>query len=392
MKPVHALIAAVALFCPLASTPLFAGTFEIPTDLSQKEKPATIKVLIGKELKKVLIEAKGRYSIFNPFNALPVGEGIFTKRQWLSTSEKGLVWGELIPGIFQIRLVPADAVSTILVDGIEYRGCVEIYAIHGKLNVVNEIDVERYLKSTMASQSFNDIDEEVMDAIAITERTNTYYLVSRKLSAYWHVDAEQVHYQGYALAFQNQSIERAIDHTRHMVMTYQGMPFPACFVKNSAGKTASYTTIFRKDIEAPPGVETPFAGHERQKHHWTFSISKQDLVKALSAARMTEFNLYQDSKSQKVYGAQLKDSNRTHQFDFAKLQAALGSSLLKSNDFTIEAKGDKSVFKGFGEGNGVGLCLFSASAMADKGEKAPKILAFFFPGTKLEKIRSLDTI
>jgi stage II sporulation protein D len=390
MKKFNALIAASLSLCPMASLPLFAGRMEIPTDVSQKEKPATIKVLIGKEQNKILLEAKGRYSVFNPLNALPVTDGISTKRQWISSSSQGLVWGDLIPGIFQIRLVPSDASSSILVDGIEYRGCVEIYDINGKLHVVNEIDIERYLKSTMATQISNEMDEEVMDALAITARTHAYYIVSRKLSAHWHVDAIDTQYQGYALALQNLPVERAIDHTRHMVMTYQGMPFPATWVKNSAGKTANYATVYRKDIQAPSGVEAPFAAHERQKSAWTFSISKQDLAKALGSVKVTEFDLYQDNKSQKVYGVKLKDVSETRQFDFAKLQSALGQARLKSNDFTVQMTGDKIVFKGFGEGNGVGLCLFSANAMADKGERAPKILSSFFPETKLEKIRSMD--
>jgi stage II sporulation protein D len=177
-----------------------------------------------------------------------------------------------------------------------------------------------------------------------------------------------------------------------MVMTYQGMPFPAAWTKDSAGKTAEYAAILRKDVATPPGVEAPFAEHERQRHAWTFSISKQDLAKALGAVRVTEFDLYQDAKSKKVYGAKFKEGNETRQLDFAKLQTSLGQSLLKSNDFTIQVAGDKITFKGFGEGNGVGLCLFSANAMADKGERAPKILNGFFPKTKLEKIRSLDEL
>lgn len=390
MKKINALIAASLVACTMAPIPLLPKGVEIPTDVSLKTKPATIKVLIGKQLEKVLLEAKGRYSVYNPLNALPVTDGISTKRQWLSTSDNGLLWGDLIPGIFQIRLVPLDAQSTLLVDGIEYRGCVEIYDIKGKLHVVNEVDIERYLKSIMTSQFPNEMDEEVMDSIAITARTNAYYLVSRKLSAYWHVDAADVGYQGYAVTMQNLHVDRAINNTRHMVMTYQGMPFPTAWTKDSAGKTADFATVFRKDVQAPEGVEAAFAAHDREKHAWTFTMTKQELAKALGAAKVSEFDLYQDNKSQKVYGARLKEGAETHQFDFTKLQKALGNTRLKSNDFTVQALGDKIVFKGFGEGNGVGLCLFSASAMADKGEKAPRILASFFPETKLENIRSLE--
>jgi len=108
--------------------------------------------------------------------------------------------------------------------------------------------------------------------------------------------------------------------------------------------------------------------------------------------KVTSFDLYQDERSQKVYGARLKEGEKSLQFDFAKLQAALGNTRLKSNDFKVQIVGDKILFKGFGEGNSVGLCLFSAAAMADKGEKAPKILNCFFPETKLEKIRSINDL
>ena len=134
--------------------------------------------------------------------------------------------------------------------------------------------------------------------------------------------------------------------------------------------------------------QPPFAAHDRDKHGWTFTISKKDLAKRLGAARVSEFEVYQDEKSKKVYGARINAGQQ--QFDFAKLQSALGAVRLKSNDFTVVSNGEQIIFKGFGEGNGVGLCLFSATAMADIGEKAPKILAAFFPQTKLDNVSSFD--
>lgn len=389
MKTIHALIATSLVMGTTAPLPLLARNVEIPTDISQNEKPATIKVLLAKDQKKILLEAKGSYQLYDPLTKLLL-DGSSGKKQWISCSENGLFWGDLIPGTFQVRIVPTNSNSSLLVNGIEYRGCIEVYANNGKLHLINEVDIERYLKSTMTSLFLNDMDDEVMDAIAITARTHAYYLVSRKPTAHWHVEAQDVDYQGYALTLQNTPVERAINNTRFMAMTYQGLPFPATWTKDSAGKTADFATIFRKEANTPQGVESPYAAHNKQSRAWTFSISKQDLAKALGAAKVAEFSLYQDNKSQKVYGALLKDGAQTHQFDFTQLQKALGNARLKSNDFKVQMTGDKVIFNGFGEGNGVGLCLFSANAMSDKGEKAPKILAAFFPQAKLSNIRSFD--
>lgn len=390
MKTFKTILAASLLACTLApvSMPLYG--VEVPKDTSQKSKPATIKVLIDKQKPKVLLEAKGKYSVYNPQNDFLLTTGNSSNVHPITPSESGLKWGELFPGIYQIRLVPNDAQSTLLIDGIEYRGCIEVWDFKGKLYVVNEVDIERYLKSIMTSQFVSEIDEEVMDSIAIAARTNAYYLVSKKLQAPWHVDAHDVGYQGYAVTLQNLHVDRAVNNTRHMVMTYHGHPFPTTWTKDSAGKTADFTTIYRKDAEAPKGVETPFAAHDRDKRSWSFSIAKRDLAKALGASHVNAFDLYQDHKTQRVYGARLKDGANQHQFDFSKLQKALGAARLKSNDFNVSVQGDQIVFKGFGEGAGVGLCLYSASAMADKGDKAPKILSALYPDTQLEKIDSFN--
>lgn len=390
MNPLKSFLAVSLVAFSLAPLTVLPIGLELPTDISQKEKPATIKVLISKQKDKIFLEAKGGHFIYNPLNGLLLTEEKSTTKDWLNTSDRGLEWDGTLPGIFQIRIIPANSQSTILVDGIEYRGCVEIYDLNGKLYAVNEVDIERYLKSIMTVQSFAEMDEEVMDAVAITARTHAYWLASHKTGSYWNIEAQDVGYQGHAITLQNLNMDRSINNTRHMVMLYKGAPFPATWTKDSAGKTGNYGKIFRKDVLAPHGVDAPFAAQTREKHSWTFSISKKDLAKALGAIQVNGFDLYQDEKSKKIYGARLKDNADILQFDFSKLQSALGAARLKSNDFSVEAHGDQITFKGFGEGNGVGLCLYSANAMADKGAKAPKILASFFPETNLENVRSME--
>lgn len=389
MTAFKTILAISLVACTFTPISLLPRGVEIPTDTSQKEKPNTTKVLIGRQLPKILLEAKSHYSIYNPQNEHLLTTGHAT-RQYITPTGSGLKWGELFPGIYQIRLVPKDTLSTVLINGIEYRGAIEVWDFKGKLYVVNEVDTESYLKSILTAQFPQELDPEVMDAVAIVARTNAYYLSTHKEDAPWHVDAQEIGYQGYGITLQNLHVDRAVDNTRYMVLTYQGQPFPTTWTKNSAGKTVDFSTIYRKDAKAPKGVEAPFAAHDREKYVWNFSISKQDLAKALGAARVNAIDLYQDKKSQKVYGARVKDGEQMRSFDFSALQKALGSARLKSNDFNILIQGDQIVFKGHGEGNGVGLCLFSAHAMVDKGDKAPKILSAFYPETQLEKIRSFQ--
>ena len=180
----------------IAPSLAMSGPLEIPTDISQKAKPATIKILLSRQKEDLLLEVKGRYIVYDPLTGFQIGNGISSKRAKVFAKEEGIQWKETFPGIGQIRIVPGDSQSTILVDGIEYKGCVEIYDVNGKLNVVNEVDIERYLKSVMTTQFSQELDEEVMDAIAIVARTNAYHLVNQKPGVYYHVEAQDVGYLG----------------------------------------------------------------------------------------------------------------------------------------------------------------------------------------------------
>src|ERR1043165_6306759 len=98
------LIAASLMACAAAISLLSSAVMEIPTDFSQIGKPATIKVLIDKHRDKILLEAKGRHYIYNPLNEILLSEESSSTKNWLTTAHNGLKWGELIPGIFQIRI------------------------------------------------------------------------------------------------------------------------------------------------------------------------------------------------------------------------------------------------------------------------------------------------
>lgn len=360
------------------------------TDFSQKQKPATIKVLIQRKAPESLIEVKGRYQIFNPADGTQIASGIMSKRYPVTAEEYGMKWGEKFPGIHQIRLVPGDSQSSILVNGIQYKGCVEVYEIDGKINVVNEVDIESYLKSILTTQFPNALEDEVMSAIAVIARTNAYYTAFKNKNSFWHVDAEESHYQGNAIVASKVHVDRAIETTRHAIMTFQNAPFAAAWTKNSAGKTVDFASIFRKAIATPPGVQAPIAAKDREQHKWSFAVSKEGVAKIANMDTISSVDLYLAHNSDKVYAVKLSHGAQAMDVDFFTLQKVLSPSKLRSNDFTVAVKGDQLIFTGYGEGAGVGLCLYSARVMAEKGEKASKILSAFFPNTQMEKVRSLE--
>lgn len=371
--------------------PTMAFSYEIPIDVSQKMKPATIKVLLIEEAQSLILEAKGKYQLCNPENNYVISSGSFSRRAKVTHENNGIKWGDIIPGTYAVRIVPKDSETTILVNGIQYRGCVELYDLAGKFLVTNEVDVESFLRSTLSSEFTKEMHPEVMNALVIAARTNLYHTLAKKNpGALYHVTKAECGYRGHGSTLTNVALEKAISETRHAIMTYNEAPFPATWTENSAGRTADYSSVFRKNVSAPHGIAIPLTESDRQKMGWSFTVARSQLASIAHLQQVHQISLFSDKGSGKVYAMKVSDGDQSAQIDFAKLQKTLGENNLKSNDFTIDVKADEITFKGYGKGLGTGLCLHSAELMAKQGADALRILTTFFPEVKVEKLRNLS--
>lgn len=232
-----------------------------------------------------------------------------------------------------------------------------------------------------------------MSALAILTRTDAYYRTTRSSGGFWHVNAQEVGYLGSALIVNGSPIQKAVDSTKHLILVHseqgKNLPFATAWTENSAGKTAPYFSLFRKEGFGPEkGVEAPHAQLARTETKWSHQISKKSLAHALGVPQIKTMDLFIDHPSNKVYGVRVKDGVASYDFDFFTLQNCVGKNHLLSSDFTISLKDDAILFTGFGKGHGVGLCLYSAEALAHNGENAIKILSKFFPETYLYNVNA----
>ncbi len=363
------------------------STFCFGEDISQKNKPITVKVLLTKLSDEALLEVRGCHLIYNPRTDELIATGSKKKRCKISSSDTGLVWGDPLPGMHEIRIVPNDRKSAILVNGIQYKGCVEIYGIGGTINIVNEVDTENYLKSVLASKITEKMSKEALDSIVITERTDLYYTIQKDSYASWQIEAEKVNYGGYAAAKQNSSVQEAVERTRDLVLNYKKQPFNTHWSLNNAGHSVSHTSIFRKNTTTPEGVNHLPSVHHRDKSKWQLTVPTKTLANLAGLTSITEIDLFRAKNTNKIYALRIKSPEGKKDLDFFTLQKALGPQLLLSNDFTLSHKGKKITFAGFGKGAGVGLCVDSANIMAKRKDSPEKILTYHFPGTELVNMR-----
>jgi len=367
------------LFC----SPLHSERCPTPHNV---ENLATVKILLEKDVQGLFIEARGPFVVYNPENGKRVSRGRYGKRFYCYPHKQGIKWGEDFVSIFQLQFQPDSPDTTFLINGIQYRGMINVYHVENMLSVVNEVDVESFLKSTLSTKINSELPDVVLDAIAVVARTHVYYTVLANHQSFWHVNAKEADYYGMGLILQHLPIDCAIDHTRHLIMTYNNQPFPALWTEHCGGRTAEYSPIFRKNVLSPDGVHSPFAESSRQDFYWTLTLENQEFAKIVKTNRITGVNLFVDHASNKVYAIRVHDGIHSEDIYFCDLQRLLGKDRLKSNDFLVNIQGNNITFEGYGGGAGVGLCLYSAIQMKEREDTTTQILQTFFPGSRLEKM------
>ena len=391
MKRIYSTLALFAFLFAFAEESSFSAKQE---RVAEPIAPRNIQVLIEKVASEALLEVKGPYYLLNPHDGSRVASGLLGKRFIVRELENGLKWGEEFPGVHQIYIKPRSPETAIFVNGLQYSGAIAIFGVCGSINVVNDVDIESYVKSLLTSQFSSPQEPEVLSALAILTRTDAYYYATKNEASFWHLAARDVGYSGSGLIVPDSPVEKAVDTTRHLILVHpdngRNLPFAAAWTEHSAGKTANYEAIFRKEAFAPEkGVDAPHAALSRQESKWSYQIAKKTLAHLLDLSQIKSIEVFLDQPSSKVYGIRVKDEKETYDIDFFTLQNRLGKNHLLSSDFTVSVKEDAILFSGFGKGHGVGLCLYSAAALAQNGENAVKILQKFFPETYLYNINAL---
>jgi len=377
---------------------IFSFFLTAKEDLLTTKVNKKIRVLIEKDASEALLEVRGPYYIFNSFDRSKVSSGLLGKRFIVHATPNGLRWGGVYPGVHQITISPRSPDTAILIDGIQYDGDILVYRVGNKICVVNQLPIESYIKSILTQEFTIPLDNEVLSSIAIAARTTAYYHATKHEGALWDVKAEDVSYQGKALIIEDSALISAIDATKNLILLNsvdgKHVPFVAKWNEHSAGKTAALNVIYRKDQQAPAiGVEAQHAALDRDESKWTLSIPVNEFAKLVHVSEdIRAIDTYTDPQSGKIYGIRCKYSQDSTDIDFFALQTALGKDRLRSNDFRVEIKNSTVVFTGHGIGDGVGICLYSASAMAQNGDMAVKILSKFFPETFLVNLSATAQI
>jgi stage II sporulation protein D len=260
--------------------------------------------------------------------------------------------------------------------------------------VINHVDLEEYVKGVVPSEMHSAWHAEALKVQAILARTYVVYQhMMNGANEYDVVSStqDQVYRGRHGV---EERTEAAVEATRGLVVTYQNAPILAAFSSTAAGPTEDAMNVWSKDLPYLKGVDCPFDMNSPY-YRWRAEFSLQDLEDALKRqgypvgiiANLTPVSY---SAAGRIASLRLLHSQGELVLRGEDLRRLVGYTVIPSTQFEIEAIGRTVVLSGRGAGHAVGLCQWGAKEMAGLGYPSATILRYYFPGTEIKDLRSVQ--
>lgn len=352
-----------------------------------------IRIYLSEMGPNVALRVEGGYGIYDPAQGKRLTGGLLSKTFPLSGDQEGLCWGETLPDLYQMTVVPEGDEKGFYLQDQFFPGILHIYLVEGKLELINEISLEDYALAICSdAQREFPLETEALASLAICARTRALAYSKLRTGCYWHAEAKRSNYRGVDDSSQLEKGRKSQIKTRDLVIAFKNKRYliPE-WTGNCAGHTADYNVMHAKDALFPKGqtkgVQAVWAGSERDQNRWQLTFSEKELARAFSLKCPLQTQLKTDGESGKVIEFDVSDNHQKKILNFYFMQKILGPSF-KSSEFeiSVDQLQKRISFDGYGEGSGVGLCLFSADKMAKEGKSAKEILNHFFPNSDLHLI------
>jgi len=311
-----------------------------------------------------------------------------------------------------IEIFPTVKNNFIDYKGKKYRGIFKLVISGSKITLINELEVEDYLKGVLPLEMGNISgaeNAEALKAFSIVARNFSYMKLERKNPVFdVYTDTRDQVYGGYSV--EKASSNKAINETAGMILTYNHSPAEVFYFSSCGGYTEDVGNVFsQKSIPYLTTVKDNMEPNCKiaPNFEWKEIYTGGKIVKRLFESKLIENTdcvfVSMEAESRFKSGRVNALSIKLRSFEGAEKEVKIysnnirriikqssGNSILRSTMFQVETKGSGNdaeiVLTGKGNGHGVGLCQWGAIAKSRRGDSFREILAFYFPGTRVEKI------
>jgi stage II sporulation protein D len=210
-----------------------------------------------------------------------------------------------------------------------YRGALELRAVGGRLQAINALNLEDYVRGVISAESPSTWPAEALKAQAVAART---YAVTTNVGTTTdgidqYADTRSQMYKGVPAEYP--STDAAVAATAGQVVAQNGKPVTTYFFSTSGGHTENVEDSF---IGALPrtwlkGVEDPYDAVS-PRHNWgpfTFSqATVQAKLKGLVRGSFRGITVLQRGASPRIVRAEVNGTNGVTQVTGPQLRARLG--------------------------------------------------------------------
>ncbi|MEK6684474.1 MAG: SpoIID/LytB domain-containing protein [Nitrospirota bacterium] len=291
------------------------------------------------------------------------------------------------------ELIASSAGGTIHLNDLSVGGILHIVLYRDKLRLINELDVEEYLKGVVPIEISPQWHPEALKVQAIIARTYVLHQRQTHIGKEYDVlatTADQV-YGGRKK--EHPAADQSVAETSGLVLTFEGELVLSAYHSTSAGPTESASDVWGMELPYLKGVSCPF-DQNSPYYQWRKSFLMDAVQDAFSKAGYTvgtvaSITPFRWTKAGRVGQLRLLHSQGELILKAEDLRRILGYTDLPSARFRIEKIGREIQIQGNGYGHGVGLCQWGAKEMAEMGYSYDKIIKYYYPGVRVEPYSSI---
>lgn len=262
---------------------------------------------------------------------------------------------------------------------------------------ITVMDLENYVRGVVLAEMPASFEEDALKAQAVVART---YALRRQSLGDRHPDgavctdpaccqdyiSDREYLELRGQQWDLDKVAEAVADTAGTVLTYGGELIDATYFSCSGGKTEDAAAVWGMDVPYLQSVDSP--GEEgAESYRQEVIFSAEDFSAALGRNLQGKPESWLGKVTYTEGGGVDTMYIGGICYSGTQLRGILG---LNSTAFTLTARGDALVAVTRGHGHRVGMSQYGADAMAVSGSTWEEILAYYYQGTRIDKITDLE--
>ena len=284
----------------------------------------------------------------------------------------------------------------IWVGGKRYSGLINIKNLKNEIFVINILGIEKYLPSVVGAEMPHRWPLEALKAQAIASRT---YALKKTGNNLYDIDSTQRDQVYNGLESKTYKTNKAVKHTRSLVITHKNKLINALFHSSSAGMTENSEDVWKNKY--PYLVSVKDFDQNNPKMYWKKIFSNKELqILFPNIGGIKEIEILNISKTGRVKNIKLIGYYGSVDFSGPNLRKQMGlkSTLFRYKFIKVNTHKEKNKIKqfnnslmisGMGSGHGVGMSQWGAKYLAKRGYNAKEILQHYYKGIQIKPFKEI---